>query len=317
MASAEATSHRPVLLQEAITALDIQGDRCDGVFVDGTFGRGGHSRAILDRLGEQGMLLAMDRDPQAAEVARQLAEQDERFVFDRGPFTMLDRLIEGRNLQAKVDGLLLDLGVSSPQLDDPQRGFSFANTGPLDMRMDPTSGESAAQWLATADVNDISRVLKDYGEERHARAIARGIVAARQQAPITTTTQLAEIVAKHNFSWEDKKHPATRSFQAIRIFINSELEQLRETLSRMLPMLAVGGRMVVISFHSLEDRIVKRFFRDQASGDSHPADMPIRADQLAPTMRVAGKPVYAGDEEIQLNPRSRSAVLRVAERLTS
>lgn len=317
MAPAEAHSHRPVLLQEAITALEIQGDRCDGIFVDGTFGRGGHSRAILDRLGEQGMLLAMDRDPEAASVARQLADQDERFVFDRGPFSMLDRLIEGRHLQGKVDGLLLDLGVSSPQLDDPQRGFSFASTGPLDMRMDPDCGESAAQWLASAAVNDISRVLKDYGEERHARAIARGIVAAREQAPITTTTQLADIVAQHNASWEVKKHPATRTFQAIRIFINSELLQLRETLSRMLPMLAVGGRMVVISFHSLEDRIVKRFFRDQASGDSHPADMPITADQLQPAMRVIGKPIYASEQEIQQNPRSRSAVLRVAERLVS
>jgi 16S rRNA (cytosine1402-N4)-methyltransferase len=287
----------------------------DGVYVDCTFGRGGHARAVLERLGPDGRLLALDRDPQAVEAAHELAEQDERFSIQRGSFTMLKALVEDNDLLGKVDGLLLDLGVSSPQLDDPERGFSFQYDGPLDMRMDNESGQSAAEWLAEATEREISQVLFDYGEERHGKRIARAICKAREETPITTTAQLVEIISAANPSHEKHKHPATRSFQAIRIFINRELEELHDVLGQVLEVLAVGGRLVVISFHSLEDRIVKRFIRKQVRGDDLPRDLPVTADMLNPRMRAIGKAIYADKTELVVNPRAGSAVLRIAERL--
>lgn len=228
---------------------------------------------------------------------------------------MLKTLVEDKGLLGKVDGLLLDLGVSSPQLDDPERGFSFQHDGPLDMRMDYESGQSAAEWLAEASEREISQVLFDYGEERHGKRIARAICKARNETPITTTAQLVEIISAANPSHEKHKHPATRSFQAIRIFINRELDELHDVLSQTLDVLAVGGRLVVISFHSLEDRIVKRFIRKQVRGDDLPRDLPVTADMLNPRMRAIGKAIYADEAELAVNPRARSAVLRVAERL--
>jgi 16S rRNA (cytosine1402-N4)-methyltransferase len=304
--------HQPVLLEEAVSALNIQQD---GIYVDATFGRGGHSRAILKRLGNKGSVLAMDRDPMAEEVAQQLADEDRRFHFTRGPFSMLDRLGETRGVTGKVNGVLLDLGVSSPQLDDANRGFSFMRQGPLDMRMDPASGQSAAAWLNQADEKSISQVLKEYGEERHARRIARAIVESRAIAPITTTTQLADIVEQACPGYQDDKHPATRTFQAIRIFINRELEELAAALPRAVDLLAAGGRLVVISFHSLEDRLVKRFLRQQAKGDDFPPDLPVTQDQLQPRLKLVGRDVRAGEAELAANPRARSAVMRVGEKL--
>lgn len=305
--------HRPVLLREVIEGLSL---RSDGVYVDGTFGRGGHARAILQRLGPEGRLIAFDKDPDAVEAGKILAAEDARFAIGRGSFAMLEQQVASRNLAGKVDGILLDLGVSSPQLDEPVRGFSFTREGPLDMRMDPDSGISAADWLANASEQDIAEVLKTFGEERHARRIARAIVAARAQAPIRTTGRLAEIVARANPSHEKGKHPATRTFQAIRIFINRELEDLETCLPQAVNVLAPGGRLVVISFHSLEDRIVKRFMREQARGDVFPPGVPVTQDQLHPTLRLVGKAVYPGAAEVAANPRARSAVMRVAERLT-
>ncbi|MBE0509702.1 MAG: 16S rRNA (cytosine(1402)-N(4))-methyltransferase RsmH [Chromatiales bacterium] len=305
--------HRPVLLDEVLAALAI---RADGIYLDGTFGRGGHSAAILERLGEQGRLLASDKDPQAIAVAEQRFAEDARFSIVQGSFTRLAELVAERGWQGKVDGILLDLGVSSPQLDDPQRGFSFRGDGPLDMRMDPTSGISAAQWLNQAEEAAIAQVLKEYGEERYAKRIARAIVKSRiEQGPIGNTARLAKLVAEANPSWERDKHPATRSFQAIRIFINRELEELEAVLEQCLAMLAPGGRLAVISFHSLEDRLVKRFIRDQARGGDFPPDLPISEAQLQRRLRPIGKDVRAGEAELARNPRARSAVLRVAERL--
>lgn len=304
--------HRPVLLAEAVAALNL---RPEGIYVDGTFGRGGHARAIVQRLGPQGRLLAIDKDPQAVAVAREAFAGDVRFSMQRGTFAMLKEYVQACGWMSRVDGVLLDLGVSSPQLDDAGRGFSFLRDGPLDMRMDPESGISAAQWLATASEQDIASVLYTYGEERYSRRIARAIVAARGEAPIVTTGRLAAIVATANPAWEKDKHPATRSFQAIRIFINRELEDLQACLPQAVEVLAPGGRLAVISFHSLEDRIVKRFIRDQARGDVFPPGVPVTQAQLQPRLRAVGKAIYAGDEELKENPRARSAVLRVAEKI--
>lgn len=304
--------HRPVLLDEALEALVI---RPDGIYLDGTFGRGGHSAAILQQLNENGRLLAVDKDPQAIEVAKKRFGKDSRFSIVRGSFTMLEEEVASRGWQGKVDGILLDLGVSSPQLDDAQRGFSFRHDGPLDMRMDPDSGLSAAQWLNSAKEAEIAQVLKEYGEERFAKRIARAIVQQRQQQPITTTARLAKIVAEANPKWERDKNPATRSFQAIRIFINSELDELEQVLNQSVEMLVPGGRLAVISFHSLEDRRVKRFMRDEARGGDFPPDLPLTDVQLNRRLRVVGKDIRAGKEELAANPRARSAVLRVAERL--
>lgn len=304
--------HRPVLLDEVLEALNI---RPDGIYLDGTFGRGGHSEAILARLNDNGRLLAVDKDPQAISVAQQRFAGDPRFSIVRGSFTMLGQEVESRGWKGKVDGILLDLGVSSPQLDDAQRGFSFRQDGPLDMRMDPDSGISAAEWLNTAKEEEIARVLKEYGEERFAKRIARAIVQQRMQQPISTTGRLAKIVAEANPKWEKDKNPATRSFQAIRIYINAELEELEKVLNQSVDMLAPGGRLAVISFHSLEDRRVKRFIRDEARGGDFPPDLPLTDTQLNRRLRAVGKDIRAGKKELAVNPRARSAVLRVAERL--
>jgi len=305
--------HTTVLLHEAVEALAV---RPQGRYIDGTFGRGGHSAQILQHLAPEGRLLAFDKDPQAVEMARQRFGDDPRFAIHRGSFVELGAEVESRGWQGQVDGILLDLGVSSPQLDDAGRGFSFRQEGPLDMRMDPERGISAAQWLAQAGEGEIARVLKVYGEERFAKRIARAIVRTREEAPIVTTAQLAELIASAVPTREKGKDPATRSFQAIRIQVNGELEELQACLDQVVEALAPGGRLVVISFHSLEDRMVKRFMRAQSRGDDLPPDLPVRHDQLkkAP-MRLLGKPVYAGEEELQHNPRARSAVMRVAERM--
>jgi len=304
--------HAPVLLREVLEGLRI---KADGVYVDGTFGRGGHARAILAKLGPAGQLIGLDKDPQAISAAQELVKQDERFSIERGSFTMLETVIQRRGLEGKVDGLLLDLGVSSPQLDDPSRGFSFINDGPLDMRMDNENGISAAEWIASAKEREISQVLFDYGEERHGKRIARAICKAREEQEITTTKQLATIVSDANPSHEKNKHPATRSFQAIRIFINAELDDVSSVLKQSVNVLAEGGRLAVISFHSLEDRIAKRFIRKQAKGDDLPRHLPVTVAELNPTFKSIGKAIRAGKKELSVNPRARSAVLRIAEKL--
>ncbi len=304
--------HRPVLLKESLQALGV---KPDGIYVDGTFGRGGHSGGILSALGENGRLLAIDKDPVAVAFGRRQFGDNGRFIIERGSFAMLEQLAEKFDLQGRVNGVLLDLGVSSPQLDDPARGFSFQHDGPLDMRMDPGAGRSARQWLAAADVGQIAEVLRDYGEERHARRIAQAIVDARRSSTIETTGQLAQIIRRANPAWEKDRDPATRSFQAIRIYVNRELDELRDGLSQSLRVLAAGGRLVVISFHSLEDRIVKRFIRDQARGDEYPKGVPVTRDQMRPRLRSLGKAQRPQGREVAENPRARSAVLRAAELL--
>ena len=305
-------SHITVMLHEAVDALAI---KPDGIYVDGTFGRGGHSRQILSRLGEGGRLLAIDRDPLAIAEAQTI--QDPRFEIIPGAFSGLADYLAERGLTGKIDGLLLDLGVSSPQLDDAERGFSFQKDGPLDMRMDPTTGVSAAEWLAYAEAEDIAWVLKEFGEERFAKKIARAIVHDREQTPFTRTRQLAELIARLVPNKEKNKHPATRSFQAIRIYINSELEEVERALHGALQVLAPQGRLAVISFHSLEDRIVKQFIRRQEKGPEIPHGLPLTEAQLAGnrTLRSVGKAMKPSEAEIAANPRSRSSMLRVAQRL--
>lgn len=305
-------THRPVLLQPSVEALKVDPA---GIYMDCTFGRGGHSRLILSALGGSGRLIAIDRDPEAVAYAQEAFAGDVRFSIVHGSFAMLAEVARQAGVMGRVNGILLDLGVSSPQLDQAERGFSFTREGPLDMRMDPTRGESAADWLARADAREIAEVLKDYGEERHAKRIARAIVEARTLAPIATTAQLADLVSRANPSWEKEKHPATRSFQAIRIHINAELEAIEGCLAQVLDVLAPGGRLAVISFHSLEDRIVKRFMRDQSKGDPFPRGVPVRQDQLKPKLRLVGRAQRPDEAECQANPRARSAVLRVAERV--
>jgi 16S rRNA (cytosine1402-N4)-methyltransferase len=308
----QAYTHQPVLFDEVLEALAI---RKDGVYVDGTFGRGGHAAAILAQLGPEGKLLAMDKDPEAVQSARMQFGNDPRFEIEQGAFTMLSQLLAQRQLQGRVNGLLLDLGVSSPQLDDPVRGFSFSADGPLDMRMDPDSGISAAQWLQQASEREIREVLRTLGEERFAGRIARAIVSTRSEAPLQTTRQLAELIATAAPSREKNKHPATRSFLAIRIFINRELDDVRAVLEQVPDALAPGGRLAVISFHSLEDRIVKRFIRDEYRGEQAPPEFPLAGMDYQPRLRPVGKAIRASEAEIDSNPRARSAVLRVAERL--
>ena len=302
--------HTPVLLQEAVDFLVTD---VDGVYVDGTFGRGGHARAILQRLGPRGRLLAIDRDPEAVASGRRELTGDERFSIEHASFDQMAVLLERHGMARRLTGCLLDLGVSSPQLDDPERGFSFLHDGPLDMRMDPQRGISAAEWLARARVEEIEQVLREYGEERFARRMAAAIVRERSRAPIETTGRLAEIVARANPAWEKGKHPATRCFQAIRICINGELEALRAVLTQAVEALLPGGRLVVISFHSLEDRIVKRFMRDR----SRWTDSPGPAGASAPVLRRLGKALKASEEEVARNLRARSAVMRVAEKLAA
>lgn len=311
----ETFKHTTVLLDEAVNGLNIRGD---GIYIDGTFGRGGHSRLILSHLGPEGRLLAIDRDPQAIAAASDI--DDARFSIIHGPFSSIADYVEERGLTGKINGVLLDLGVSSPQLDDPERGFSFMRDGPLDMRMDPTRGVSAAEWLMKAEAEDIAWVLKTFGEERFARRIARAIVERNQTEPMTRTKELAELIAAASPIREKHKHPATRSFQAIRIYINSELEEIERALNGALDVLAPEGRLSVISFHSLEDRIVKRFIRHNSRGPQVPAGLPLTEEQLREqggrTLKIAGK-MKPSDAEVAENPRARSSVLRFAERLSS
>lgn len=301
--------HLTVLLREAVEALAI---KPAGVYVDATFGRGGHSKAILEQLGPEGRLLALDRDPQAIEVAAAIG--DKRLMVVHRAFGEVAEAVREAGF-GKVDGVLFDIGVSSPQLDEGERGFSFRFDAPLDMRMDTTQGETAAEWLARADVREITQVVRDYGEERFAFQIAKKIVAARSERPIATTGQLAAHVREAVRTREPGQDPATRTFQALRIHINQELEQLALALPQARDVLNPEGRLVVISFHSLEDRIVKRFMRDEAAPDNLPKNLPLKASQLPQArMALVGKAVKASDEEIRGNPRARSAVMRVAEK---
>jgi 16S rRNA (cytosine1402-N4)-methyltransferase len=302
--------HVPVLLDEVLDALAV---RPDGVYVDATFGRGGHAEAILRRLNDRGRLLALDRDPQAVAEARKRFAHDTRMTMRHGAFSTLGDVVEQEAVVGRVHGVLFDLGVSSPQLDDPTRGFSFRFDAPLDMRMDTTRGESAAQWLARAAQEEIARVIFEYGEERFSRRIARAIVHERVQAPIATTARLADIVRGAVRTREKGQHPATRTFQAIRIFINDELGEIERALPQALRALAPGGRLAVISFHSLEDRVVKNFMRDQEKGPVYPPELPV-VPTFAPRLHAIGKPIRAGASEVARNPRARSAVLRVAAR---
>jgi len=308
---AQTDTHLPVLFHEALEALNIIPD---GIYIDGTFGRGGHSRAILKALDMSGRLLGIDKDPEAIECARGMFVADERFEIRQGSFAELERFAYAAGFAGRVNGVLLDLGVSSPQLDRAERGFSFLNDGPLDMRMDNRSGISAADWLKAAEADEMAQVFKAYGEERFARRIARAIVEARAEQPVETTRRLAEIVAAANPSWEKGKHPATRCFQAIRIHINRELDDLKACLDQSLQVLAPGGRLAVISFHSLEDRIVKRFMRDAERGDRFPAGIPVTEQQRNSRLALIGKATKPSRREVEQNPRARSAVLRVAER---
>jgi 16S rRNA (cytosine1402-N4)-methyltransferase len=301
-------AHRAVLLEEAVAALAI---RADGVYVDATFGRGGHSRAILARLGPRGRLIALDRDPQAVAAAGSIA--DPRFAIAHAPFSELERVLDAQGA-AQVQGLLADFGVSSPQLEDPARGFSFRADGPLDMRMDPTRGVSAADWLATATEQQIREAIDGYGEERFAKQVAKAIVAARAREPILRTEQLAAVVAAAVRTREVGQNPATRTFQALRILVNRELEEVALMLPQATRRLAPAGRLALISFHSLEDRLVKRFLQ-ACSADQLPRDLPIRARDLPqPPLRLVGRAQRASDAEVAANPRARSATLRVAER---
>ncbi|TXH96451.1 MAG: 16S rRNA (cytosine(1402)-N(4))-methyltransferase RsmH [Pseudomonas sp.] len=306
--------HITVLLDEAVEALAV---RADGCYLDGTFGRGGHSRLILERLGPEGRLLGFDKDPLAIASGNALAAEDGRFVVVQRSFAELGEEAAARGLVGKVDGLLLDLGVSSPQLDDAERGFSFLNDGPLDMRMNPQVGISAAQFIATASADEIARVFKEYGEERFAKRMARAVVERREHKPFERTADLAAVLTEANPAWEKGKNPATRAFQGLRIHVNNELGDLERGLDAALEALAVGGRLVVISFHSLEDRIVKQFMKRQAKGeaDNLPRDLPIIPKAFEPRLKLLGKPVYASEAELKANPRSRSAVMRMAEKL--
>lgn len=306
--------HRAVLQTEALQALNI---RQDGIYIDATFGRGGHSQCILDGLGDEGMLYAMDRDPEAAKVADENFKNEKRFVFEQMNFSALKELADKHGIAGKVDGILLDIGVSSPQLDDARRGFSFMQDGPLDMRMDTTQGETAAQWLMHAEEVEIADVLWRYGEERQSRRIARKIVQAREQEALSSTTQLAELIRECVPQKKtEKKHPATRSFQAIRIFINKELDELMAALEQIPDVLRQTGRLVVISFHSLEDRVVKRFMRELSMPKKLPRHVPVKTDdESGVRFRHIGKAIKASEHELQENIRARSAVMRVCELL--
>ncbi|MDN7656239.1 16S rRNA (cytosine(1402)-N(4))-methyltransferase RsmH [Burkholderia multivorans] len=306
--------HRTVLLDEAVESLVT---RPDGIYVDGTFGRGGHSRAVLARLGPAGRLIAFDKDPRAIETAQSMA--DARFSIVHDSFASMCDALAARGIE-KVSGVLLDLGVSSPQVDDPARGFSFRADGPLDMRMDPTRGESAAEWLARASLQELTEVIRDYGEERFAFQIAKALVARRAESdrlgPLDSTGELAQIVGHVVKTREKGKDPATRTFQAIRIHVNQELADLQVVLDAALSLLEQGGRLVVISFHSLEDRIVKRFMQAHASAPAVDRRLPIRAVDLpSPPLKIIGRQ-FPSEAEVAANPRARSAVMRIAERVT-
>lgn len=314
----QAFKHISVLLNESIDGLAI---KPDGTYIDGTFGRGGHSRVILSKLGPNGRLFSIDRDPQAIEEAKKI--DDPRFTIIHGPFSGIQQYAEEYDLMNQVDGVLFDLGVSSPQLDDADRGFSFMKDGPLDMRMDPTSGMSVSEWLQEADLDDITWVIREFGEDKHARRIAKAIVAYRENEenePLTRTGQLAKLISEAApKSFKEKKHPATRTFQAFRIYINSELEEIDVALKGALNVLAPEGRLSVISFHSLEDRMVKRFMRKESKGPEIPHGLPLTDEQIkalgSAKLTLVGKATKPTKEEIEMNPRSRSSVLRVAEKL--
>ena len=303
--------HVSVLLSEALEGLAVNPD---GLYIDGTFGRGGHSRAILQQLSSKGRLLGFDKDPEAIRVGNQLAAEDGRFVVVQRSFAEMAEELRNRDLHGQVNGVLLDLGVSSPQLDDPERGFSFLNDGPLDMRMNPALGQSAAEWINSAEEADIATVLWEYGEERFSRRMARAIVSRRAEQPFTRTADLAEVVKVANPAWEKHKHPATRAFQGIRIFINRELDDLADGLRAALDVLAPAGRLAVISFHSLEDRQVKQFMRREAKGAPLPRGLPVRDADIQVNLKLIGKAIKPSAAEIAANPRARSAVLRVAEK---
>ncbi len=314
--------HKPVLLDEVIEALKL---RADGFYIDATFGRGGHSREILKRLGPEGKLHAFDKDPDAVKSASTDLVQDDRFEIIKGSFTMLMQHVKQHELQGHIAGILFDFGVSSPQLDDAERGFSFRFDAPLDMRMNPEEGVSVAEWLSKADETDIANVIYEYGEERASRRIAKVIVNARAENPIESTIQLAELVRKAVPSKKGRSkgkakknsdiHPATKTFQALRIFINRELDDIKEVLPQAVDVLCPGGRLAAISFHSLEDRIVKRFIRDESTPKEYPPELPIMPDDSDVKLKPVGKKVRATEKEINENPRARSATLRVAERI--
>ena len=306
--------HTPVLLQEVLAALDI---RDGGRYLDATFGRGGHSAEILQRVGPQGAVIAFDRDPAAIAAGRERFANDGRMTLVSSAFSRLSTVVAQMGLAGAIDGVLLDLGVSSPQLDDASRGFSFMQDGPLDMRMDDTAGASAAEFIAKAPEHEIARVIRDYGEDRFAKRIARAIVAARREATIVRTLQLAEIVAQSVPVREPGKHPATRTFQAIRIQVNHEFEEIRSALTGSLTALAPGGRLCVISFHSLEDGIVKRFMQEQSQEDPVYAGLPDVPAHARPKLRRVGKAIHPSEQEVAANPRARSAVMRVAERVAA
>ena len=303
-------SHIPVLLHEALNGLCIKQDR---VYLDCTFGRGGHSRAILASLGEFGRLIGLDRDPSAVSVGMKLAQEDPRFQMIHTAFSKLEGALDKLGVE-RLEGILMDLGVSSPQLEEAHRGFSFQVDGPLDMRMDPTTGESAAEWVARADTKEIAHVLWVFGEERFSRRISRAIVEARSTKPIQTTAQLGKIISDAQPIKDHNKHPATRAFQAIRLYINGELTEVEQGLNAAMNRLDVGGRLAVISFHSLEDRLVKRAMRDASRPPRGDPRMPLPDNLAKSKLRLIGKAIKAGPEELQMNPRARSAVLRVAER---
>lgn len=304
--------HTTVLLHEAVDAII---NNPDGVYIDGTYGRGGHSALLLSRLSPAGKLLALDRDVTAVEHAQAQHAHDARFEIVHASFSEMRRIAAERDLLGKVNGILLDLGVSSPQLDNAERGFSFMQDGALDMRMDRSTGISAAEWINTASVEDMAAVFREYGEERYAKRIAAAIEKTRIENPFTHTLQLAEVVSAANPAWEKHKHPATRVFQAMRIFINDELGELETVLRDALVLLAQDGRVAVIAFHSLEDRMVKQFFREQSQGKVLPRHIPVMGHPEGRTLRLVGKTIKPSDDEVRSNPRARSAVMRVAEKL--
>lgn len=304
--------HQPVLLEEVITSLAI---KPNGIYVDATFGRGGHAREMLTRFDAFGRLLVMDKDPEAIREAQGLQFKDTRVSVKQGSFILLKSWMDELNLSGKINGILLDLGVSSPQLDDPKRGFSFLHDGPLDMRMDSTQKLTAAKWINTAKESEMIAVFRDYGEERFSRRIAKAIIKERTVAPIETTLRLAEIVKAANPKWEINKHPATRVFQAIRIFINNELTELTNCLEQCLAVLAVGGRLCVITFHSLEDRIVKQFMQKHIHGAIALAGLPLKQDEREIRLKRVGKAIRASETELKHNIRARSATLRVMEKI--
>ena len=308
-------SHAPVMHDEIMRHLNIEPD---GIYVDGTYGRGGHAKSILSQLGKNGRLIVMDKDPEAIKAARESLGDDARVTIFHDDYANMSEALSAVELKQQVDGVLLDLGVSSPQLDDATRGFSFQKNGPLDMRMNPMQGESAAHWLRRAEEKEISRVLWELGEERYARRIARKIVEVRETQDIEDTATLSALISACVPSNKNKKHPATRSFQAIRIHINRELAHISLLLDSIFDILKIGGRLLVISFHSLEDRLIKRFFRLHSTRPKLPRGLPVRDSELLSTIRlnVIGKAIKAGAVELSLNPRARSAVLRVAERIS-